>query len=134
MHDKTQMWHGDKLGRILYGNWEQLDDLQKAVLLRMKWGQYREAARLLRDAADNLPERTEAPDENMVERPEHYAKWPLEPTKWAREYGVSWNIANAVKYVIRYLDKFKPKEDCLKAARYLLMEDRFLQDDPEWSK
>lgn len=112
----------------------ELNRLQLLVLSMMSAGNLTDAADFLEAEAATVRSHNEYKEADPVNRPNHYAKWKLEPTKWAREFNVNWNVANAVKYIFRYQDKMKPKEDLLKAARYLTMEANFLAGDERWSQ
>lgn len=111
-----------------------LTEDQKAILGLMGNGYLSLASEAIQELLPGVPETREASEADYVNRPSHYAKWNLEPTKWAREFGVDWNIANAVKYIFRFADKLKPREDLRKAIRYLEMEWKWRCGDPEWSK
>lgn len=68
-----------------------------------------------------------------VRRPHHYTRWKHEPVKFLVENGVNPTQFNVVKYVMRY--EFKNgAEDLKKARRYLDMEIKRLEGDPNWSE
>lgn len=124
----------DKLNLLIEANAAELDDFQRLALRLVQDGQLQLAVSLLSRKAQDLPYTSTKAQGDMVNRPDHYARWKLEPTTWAREYDVDWNVANFVKYIFRYMDKFKPREDVMKAARYLVMEGRFRAGSPWWSQ
>lgn len=70
---------------------------------------------------------------DMVDRPNHYARIPVEPTKFSQEHGLDWVTANPLKYVCRFPFK-NGIEDLRKALRYNAMRIRWLQGDPKWSE
>jgi hypothetical protein len=70
---------------------------------------------------------------DMVVRPAHYDRFPLEPTKFAMEYGLNWCEGNALKYLSRFPFK-NGTEDLRKASRYIEMEDRFMAGREDWSE
>lgn len=70
---------------------------------------------------------------DMVDRPVHYDRIPIEPTFFAQEYGLDWVTANPLKYVCRFPFK-NGIEDLRKTMRYNAMKIRWLDGDPEWSK
>lgn len=69
---------------------------------------------------------------DMVYQPDHYARFPLEPTKFAMEYGLNWCEGNALKYLCRFPFK-NGVEDLRKAMRYVEMLIKFLEGDKAWS-
>lgn len=72
-------------------------------------------------------------DGDAVNRPDHYERFAIEPTFFARENGLTWNIGNFLKYICRFPFK-NGVEDLRKAARYLAMEVRFLDGKQDWSR
>lgn len=70
---------------------------------------------------------------DMVHRPNHYTRFPLEPTHFAMEYGLNWCEGNTLKYICRFPFK-NGIEDIRKAMRYVEMFIKFLDGDPNWSK
>lgn len=70
---------------------------------------------------------------DMVTRPQHYDRFPIEPTFFNRENGIDWNRGNANKYLCRFPYK-NGIQDLEKARRYILMEVRYLQGMDGWSK
>ena len=98
--------------------------------------EYSQVAFELRHHAGNLKAagwQPMKPKGDMVNRPEHYIRFPLEPTQYAMEYSLDWCRGNALKYVCRFPFK-NGAEDLDKAARYMEMFVKFLDGDPEWSK
>lgn len=70
---------------------------------------------------------------DMVDRPEHYTAFPIEPTFFNMENGIDWCRGNALKYICRY--RFKNGiEDLRKALRYLTMYLAYANGEQEWSK
>lgn len=72
------------------------------------------------------------PNGDMVMRPNHYGRLVIEPTRFNRENDVSWNLANAIKYLCRYPFK-NGFEDVRKARRFLELEIKYLQGAEDWS-
>ena len=81
-------------------------------------------------AADWAPNRVVG--DNVV-RPNHYDRFPIEPTFYNQMVGLDWCRGNALKYLFRYPFK-NGLEDLKKAARYIEMYIKYLDGDPEWSK
>lgn len=70
----------------------------------------------------------------MVNRPEHYARWKIEPIKFIVEnFGPAWLVGNIVKYILRY-DAKNGIEDLQKAKRYLDMLIEYVKGNPHWSE
>ena len=59
--------------------------------------------------------------QDMVNHPKHYNKGnpAYEPYKVISEWGLNFNIGNAVKYLARYKSKWNPIEDLEKAKKYI---------------
>lgn len=70
---------------------------------------------------------------DMVVKPNHYTRFPLEPTQYAMEYSLNWCEGNALKYLCRFPFK-NGVEDLKKAMRYVEMLLMFLDGHPRWSK
>jgi len=70
---------------------------------------------------------------DMVNMPEHYAVFPIEPIRFIGENNLDWWQGNIVKYVMRHRGK-NGVEDLRKAERYLRMYIKFVQGDPNWWK
>lgn len=70
---------------------------------------------------------------DMVDRPAHYHRFPLEPTYYAQSADLDWCRGNALKYIFRFPFK-NGAEDLRKAARYIEMYVKYLECDPDWSK
>jgi hypothetical protein len=70
---------------------------------------------------------------DMVTRPEHYDRFPIEPTFFIIENDIDWLRGNFLKYVCRYPFK-NGIEDLRKAMRNLAMRVRHLDGDPSWSR
>lgn len=73
-------------------------------------------------------------DGDAVLRPDHYDRYPMEPTYLiVNSGGFHWCIENFIKYVVRY--RFKNgAEDLRKAMRNLSMYLLWLDGDPNWSR
>lgn len=77
-----------------------------------------------------------------VNRPDHYARWPVEPIYFLGMNRVDFLRANVIKYVMR-ADAKNGREDVRKAHRYLDMWERFHYgrgdtysddcQDPKWA-
>lgn len=77
------------------------------------------------------PEKKEG---DQVNKPDHYDRFPMEPTYFiVTSGGFHWTVENFCKYIVRY--RFKNGlEDLKKAMRNLAMYSRFLDGDPNWSR
>lgn len=73
-------------------------------------------------------------DSDAVFKPDHYDRYPMEPTYFIVESGgFHWCIENFIKYVARY--RFKNGvEDLRKAMRNLAMYVQWLDQNPRWSR
>ncbi|MCC5780544.1 DUF3310 domain-containing protein [Nitratireductor sp. B36] len=69
----------------------------------------------------------------MVNRPEHYDRFPIEPTFFIMENSIDWLRGNFLKYVCRFPYK-NGIEDLRKAMRNLAMYVRWHDMDPSWSR
>ncbi|MBO6814568.1 MAG: DUF3310 domain-containing protein [Rhizobiaceae bacterium] len=69
---------------------------------------------------------------DMVNRPNHYTRFEIEPTYMAMSNDLNWCEGNFLKYICRYPYK-NGAEDLRKAMRYLEMYIKYLQGDTEWS-
>lgn len=73
-------------------------------------------------------------DSDVVLRPDHYDRLPMEPTYFIVESGgFHWCIENFIKYVCRYRWK-NGVEDLRKAMRNLAMYVQWLEQNPRWSR
>jgi hypothetical protein len=70
---------------------------------------------------------------DMVNKPSHYDRYPIEPTYFIIENGIDWLRGNFLKYVCRFPFK-NGVEDLSKAARNLAMYIKYLDGDPSWSR
>ncbi|WP_229450006.1 DUF3310 domain-containing protein [Nitratireductor sp. B36] len=70
---------------------------------------------------------------DMVNRPEHYDRFPIEPTFFIMENSIDWLRGNFLKYVCRFPYK-NGIEDLRKAMRNLAMYVRWHDMDPSWSR
>lgn len=73
-------------------------------------------------------------DGDQVLKPDHYDRFPMEPTYFiVRSGGYHWCIENFIKYITRY--RFKNGvEDLRKAMRNLAMYIRWVDGDQNWSR
>lgn len=71
---------------------------------------------------------------DQVLKPDHYDRFPMEPTYFiVTSGGYHWCVENFIKYITRY--RFKNGlEDLKKAMRNLAMYIRFLDNDAKWSR
>lgn len=65
--------------------------------------------------------------------PDYYARFKIEPIRFAAENHLDVFQAAVMKYIMRY-DAKNGIEDLMKAKRYLDMYIKFLQGDPDWWK
>jgi hypothetical protein len=72
------------------------------------------------DALENMHKFFEDP----IKRPNHYARYAIEPITFIMANNLPFCVGNVVKYVLRY-DAKNGKEDLLKARRYI---DMILED------
>lgn len=70
---------------------------------------------------------------DAVVQPDHYARFPIEPTFFNMENGIDWCLGNALKYICRFPFK-NGIEDLKKAMRYLAMWVRYQNGEEGWSK
>lgn len=70
---------------------------------------------------------------DAVVQPDHYARFPIEPTFFNMENGIDWCRGNALKYICRFPFK-NGIEDLRKAMRYLAMWIRYTEGEAGWSK
>lgn len=70
---------------------------------------------------------------DMVNLPDHYARFKIEPIRFIVENRLDWFQGNIVKYQLRY-DAKNGAEDLAKARRYAEMQRRFHEGDPDWWK
>ena len=76
----------------------------------------------------------ERPEGDMVHRPAHYDRLPMEPTYFIVESGgYHWCIENFIKYVCRYRWK-NGIEDLEKASRNLTMYLKHRRGEEGWSR
>jgi hypothetical protein len=68
---------------------------------------------------------------DMVNLPNHYARFKIEPIRFIAENKLDWFQGNIVKYVLRH-DAKNGTEDIRKAIRYSNMYLRYLMGDPDW--
>lgn len=59
---------------------------------------------------------------NNVEHPKHYTYGEIETIEVIEDWGLNYNIGNAVKYLSRYKHKYNPVEDLDKAIWYIIRE------------
>lgn len=70
---------------------------------------------------------------DMVNLPQHYARFKIEPIRFIGENGLDWFQGNIVKYTLRH-DAKNGLEDLKKARRYVDMYIAFKAGDPDWWK
>jgi hypothetical protein len=70
---------------------------------------------------------------DMVNLPNHYARFKIEPIRFIGDNKLDWFQGNIVKYLMRH-DAKNGLEDVRKAIRYANMYLLYLQDDPDWWK
>lgn len=68
-----------------------------------------------------------------VHRPNHYARYEIEPVEFIMKNGLPFAVGNIVKYVLRY-DAKNGVEDLKKARRYLDMLIKQVEGDPDFAK
>lgn len=68
-----------------------------------------------------------------IHRPDHYARWAIEPVEFIMVNGLPFAVGNIIKYVMRY-DAKDGVQDLKKAARYLEMLIKQVEDDPDFAK
>lgn len=96
----------------------------------------RELHKILVDHAKHLARNDYEPNKEAgdnVTLPNHYARYPIEPTYFAFEAGLDKFDFNCLKYICRYPFK-NGIEDVSKAARYCEMGWKFYAGDPNWSR
>jgi hypothetical protein len=69
---------------------------------------------------------------DVVIRPEHYARFKIEPIYFVMENGLSFAQGNVIKYVCRH-DAKNGVEDLKKARRYLDMMIKQAEGDPKYA-
>jgi hypothetical protein len=132
---------GRKIPLSIFLHVNKLTDFQHSVLskaldIQATQEEYAEVILQLQRHADQLSRANWKPNKvegDAVNRPDHYERFSIEPTFFARENGLTWNIGNFLKYVCRFPFK-NGVEDLRKAARYLAMEVRFLDGKQDWSR
>lgn len=70
---------------------------------------------------------------DMVNLPNHYARFKIEPIRFIGDNKLDWFQGNIVKYVLRH-DAKNGTEDIRKAIRYGQMYLLYLMGDPDWWK
>lgn len=73
------------------------------------------------------------PKGDQVVRPNHYARFKIEPIYFAEENGLSFIQGNIIKYVCRY-DAKNGVEDLKKARRYIDMLIGKVEGDPRYAE
>lgn len=121
-HNDLTSWQEEVVGALLRA--ENDSDKLEVVVTSIK----RHIALLI--GADWKPNRVTG--DNVV-RPNHYDRFPIEPTYYNQMVGLDWCRGNALKYLFRYPFK-NGLEDLNKACRYIEMYIKYLDGDPEWSK
>lgn len=72
-------------------------------------------------------------ESDAVNLPHHYARFKIEPIRFAMENNLNFLQANVVKYLLRF-DAKNGDEDLRKAQRCLAMLRKFVAKDPDWWK
>lgn len=72
--------------------------------------------------------------EDQVMTPQHYSRFPMEPTWYLTMSGYDSLLYNVGKYIFRYPFKSVARQDLSKSSRYLEMKIKFMNGDPEWSR
>ncbi|WP_284765066.1 DUF3310 domain-containing protein [Agrobacterium sp. CFBP2214] len=132
---------GRKIPLSLFLHVNKLTDFQHTIIKRVldieaTQEDYSAAIQQIQHQADQLTRANWKPnkvDGDAVNRPDHYERFAIEPTFFARENGITWNLGNFLKYMCRFPFK-NGVEDLRKAARYLAMEVRFLDGLQDWSR
>lgn len=70
---------------------------------------------------------------DAVVRPDHYTRFKLEPVHFIMENELPFWCGNVIKYSLRY-DAKDGIQDLKKARRYLDMQIKRMEADPNWSK
>jgi hypothetical protein len=68
---------------------------------------------------------------DMINLPQHYARWKIEPIRFIVENGLDWLRGNIIKYLMRY-DAKNGLEDLQKARRYLDLLIEKMGNNPTW--
>lgn len=76
---------------------------------------------------------TPTADSDPVYRPNHYARYAIEPIHFIMMNELPFWMGNVIKYVVR-ADAKNGIEDLKKARRYLDMQIKRIEGDPDWSK
>ena len=71
------------------------------------------------DEINSLVDRLAGVTAEAVDHPEHYNQGAFETIDVIEDWGLNFNVGNAVKYISRYEHKNNPKEDLRKAIWYL---------------
>lgn len=66
--------------------------------------------------------------EDNVKTPSHYCYSKYQPKDVIREWGLNFNLGNAVKYIVRAGRKDDIIQDLMKAREYIEFEIEYLQD------
>jgi hypothetical protein len=69
---------------------------------------------------------------DAVHKPEHYCYSEYEPKDVIREWGLNFNLGNAVKYIVRAGRKGEAVTDLQKAIEYLRFEIEYLESHKEF--
>ncbi len=69
----------------------------------------------------------------VVNRPNHYARFEIEPIEFIMRNKLEFWQGNVIKYVCRY-DAKNGIEDLRKAARYLEMQSKKMEGNEEFAK
>ena len=84
-----------------------------------RWVSYEEAMQKAKAEAVHALDVQDKETDNVIQ-PHHYARYVIEPATFCAANKLPFDVANVVKYVLRY-DAKNGKEDVLKAKRYCEM-------------
>lgn len=120
---------------------KDLTDFQKEVIgmvMDEESGpeEYSEAIRRLNAKVDQLTSAGWSPatdSGDKVLKPQHYERYPIEPTYFIVENSVDWLRGNFLKYVCRFPYK-GGVEDLKKAMRYVAMLIQYIDGEKAWSR
>ncbi|MDG4856419.1 DUF3310 domain-containing protein [Mesorhizobium sp. WSM4982] len=145
--DGAPLHADDGDGRLLHGyseeDWKKHglheDDLRKAqqtIRAAVDAGGLKEMSRAEKTEFLNRAtavSRKVATQADMVNLPNHYARFKIEPIRFIGDNKLDWFQGNIVKYVLRH-DAKNGTEDIRKAIRYGQMYLLYLMGDPDWWK
>ena len=127
-HDTDLHQHFDKLSAAKDRDAQHFDKLSAAKDMDAQHPASRREQEVIQE---NLESAAQQGKVDMVNLPPHYARFPIEPIRFAVENGLNFLEANAIKYVCRAPHK-NGLEDYDKAIRCIQMLKKRLTDDPDW--